>query len=175
MPEVANDTMTYQEVIDDIETYQVPVIHPTPGSSYTLGDAQFTVLCPESELLDKEDSNNASVGIKLIHGDNSFVLCGDAEEESEEAMVSRFGTDLECDVLKCNHHGSSTATSDLFLQATDPTWAVISCGKDNKYGHPHQEVIEKLNEDDVQIYRTDELGTIIAESDGKDLTWSHIQ
>ena len=172
MPDIVNDTVTYQEVINDIESCETKVIYPTAGNKYTLGDAEFTILCPEEEFLDDNDSNNASVGIKLVHGSNAFVLCGDAEGASEKAMVERFGSNLECDVLKCNHHGSNTATSDSFLKETNPTWAVISCGKDNKYGHPHSEVLEKLENDDIQVYRTDVMGTIVAESDGKEIYWS---
>ncbi len=171
MPDVANDTMTYKEVIEDIDRYQVEVVYPNVGDIFTLGDAEFTILCPEEELVDQSDLNGSSVGIKLVHGKNSFVMCGDAEEKSELAMVKRFGSDLECDVLKCGHHGSSTATCDEFLKATNPTWALISCGQDNQYGHPHLEVLEKLRNDDVQVYRTDEMGTIIAVSDGENIRW----
>ena len=123
MPEVANDTMTYQEVMEEISRYDVDVKYPEVGDIFTLGDAEFTVLCPE------------------------------------------------CDVLKCGHHGSNTATSDEFLAAVNPTWAVISCGKENRYGHPHSEVLDKLENDDVQIYRTDLRGTITAVSDGTQISW----
>lgn len=171
MPDVANDTMTYQEVMEDISRYDVDVKHPEVGDIFTLGDAEFTILCPEPELISQDDLNNSSIGIKLVHGENSFVLCGDAEEKSEQEMVKRFGASLESDVLKCGHHGSSTATSDAFLEAVDPTWAVISCGKENRYGHPHSEVLDKLENDDVQIYRTDLEGSITAASDGTQITW----
>lgn len=172
MPDIANDTMTYEEVMEDIKKYDVDIINPEVGESYALGDAQFTILCPEEELVNENDMNGSSVGIKLVHGDKSFVMCGDAEKKSEQAMVERFGGNLECDVLKCGHHGSSTATIDEFLAMTDPTWAVISCGKDNSYGHPHWETIAKLEDSDAQIYRTDKLGTITAVSDGKTIHWS---
>ena len=132
MPDVSNDTMTYDEVLEDIEAYDVEVIHPQVGDVFTLGDAEFTILCPEEELVSQNDLNGSSVGVKLVHGEDSFVMCGDAEEESEHAMVRRFGDQLESDVLKCGHHGSSTATSEEFLKAVDPTWAIISCGKDNE-------------------------------------------
>lgn len=171
MPDVANDTITYLEVIDDIKEFNIQIVYPRVGEIFTLGDAEFTVLCPDEELVDQSDLNSSSVGIKLNHGINSFVMCGDAEEQSEETMAKHFGSELECDVLKCGHHGSSTATSDEFLKATDPTWAVISCGVDNQYGHPHWETIEKLENDDVQIYRTDQMGTIIAISDGENINW----
>lgn len=172
MPDVANDTMTYEEVMDDIDIYQVEVVHPEVGDTFELGDAVFTVLCPEEELVSESDMNGSSVGVKLVHGNNSFVMCGDAEEKSEQAMVSRFGEHLEADVLKCGHHGSSTATTEAFLQAVNPTWAVISCGKDNSYGHPHSEVLAKLQDEDVQVYRTDELGSVVAESDGTQIRWT---
>ena len=145
MPDVANDTMTYEEVMDDIEKENVPVEHPKVGEEFGFGDATFTVLCPETDLVSSDDTNDASVGIKLVHGENSFVMCGDASENSESAMVKRFGSALECDVLKCGHHGSRTSTSEVFLKATNPTWAVISCGVDNSYGHPHQETVVLLS------------------------------
>ena len=159
------------DVLDDIEKENVPVEHPKVGEEFGFGDATFTVLCPETDLVSSDDTNDASVGIKLVHGENSFVMCGDASEKSESAMVKRFGSALECDVLKCGHHGSRTSTSEVFLKATNPTWAVISCGVDNSYGHPHQETLERLNNDDVQVYRTDLLGTIIATSDGTNISW----
>ena len=171
MPDVTNDTITYLEVVDDIKEFNIQIVYPRVGEIFTLGDAEFTVLCPDEELVDQSDLNSSSVGIKLNHGINSFVMCGDAEEKSEKTMAKHFGSELECDVLKCGHHGSSTATSDEFLKATDPTWAVISCGVDNQYGHPHWETIEKLENDDVQIYRTDQMGTIIAISDGENINW----
>lgn len=172
MPDVANDTMTYDEVIELIDEQQIPVDYPEVGTQYTLGDAVFTVLCPRQEEVSEADLNGSSVGIRLVHGKNSFVMCGDAETDSEEHMIETFGKALEADVLKCGHHGSSTATSDSFLQAVNPIWAVISCGADNSYGHPHQEVLAKLADSDVQVYRTDQLGTITAVSDGEQFSWS---
>ena len=170
MPDVKNDTKTFSDVEQAISANSIPVTHPSVSDTYTLGDAQFTVLCPEK--VSTHDLNNSSVGIKLNHGEKSFVLCGDAEEKSETAMAAQFGSALECDVLKCGHHGSSTATCDAFLEAADPTWAVISCGNGNRYGHPHAEVLSKLEDNDIQVYRTDRLGTITAVSDGKNITWS---
>lgn len=171
MPDLENDTVTYDEVMDELDILQTEIIYPEPGDRFVLGDAEFTVLCPEPELVDEADMNDASVGIRLAHGKNSFVMCGDAEEESEREMVRRYGGGLECDVLKCGHHGSSTATSNGFLKAVNPAWAVISCGRDNSYGHPHREVLSRLEDEDVQIYRTDRMGSVTAFSDGKDITW----
>ena len=172
MPEVENDTMTYEEVVNDIEQFGIEVIYPEVEETYGLGDAEFTILCPDASLISKDDLNGSSVGIKLVHGKNSFVLCGDAEEKSELTMAEYFGESLACDVLKCGHHGSSTATTDEFLQMTDPTWAVISCGEGNSYGHPHAEVLSKLEDADVQILRTDKQGTVEATSDGDNIYWT---
>lgn len=172
MPDVENDTITYREVIERIEEKKIPVEFPEAGRQYLMGDAGFTVLCPRPEEVSERDMNGSSVGIKLVHGTNSFVMCGDAEEESEMHMADTFQEGLEADVLKCGHHGSNTATSKPFLRRVDPIWAVISCGKDNSYGHPHAEVLAALQNADVQVYRTDELGTITAYSDGEQITWT---
>ena len=90
------------------------------------------------------------------------------EEKAEEDMIKE-NYDLECDVLKVGHHGSYTATGDNFLTKADPAYAVISAGKDNSYGHPHAATLAKLEDDDVQIYRTDTMGTIEAVSDGNQI------
>lgn len=166
-PDIEKDTKCWEITKTAIEERNINTIHPTVGESYQLGDASFTILCPARI---KEDANNSSVGIKLTHGNNSFVMCGDAEEEEEWEMVTG-SINLEADVLKCGHHGSSTATCDKFLEAVNPTYAVISSGAGNSYGHPHAEVIAKLQDDDVQIYRTDQLGTITAISDGTTIQW----
>lgn len=169
MTEVTNDTRSYREVLWEFAAEKSRIRQPEIGEVYDLGKARFKILAPEKEYLDESDCNDSSIGIKLIYGENSFLMCGDAEEKSEIAMVKRFGKELECDVLKCDHHGSYTATSEAFLETADPSWAVISCGNGNSYGHPHKEVLERLQESDVQVYRTDKLGTIIIESDGKNL------
>lgn len=169
MPDVSNDTKTYEDVEEDIKDMNIKVINPEVKETYKLGEASFEILCPKETK--ENDLNVSSVGIKLVHGKKAFVMCGDAEESSEETMTETFGNSLECDVLKCGHHGSNTATSEKFLENTDPTWAVISCGKGNRYGHPHAEVISRLEDADVQIYRTDKLGTITAVSDGENISW----
>ncbi|MFQ7287575.1 MAG: hypothetical protein ACLRPV_00920 [Lacrimispora saccharolytica] len=111
------------------------------------------------------------MAIKLTNGANSFIFTGDAENSSESAMC-RSGIDLSCDVLVPGHHGSATATSWDFLQATVPEYAVISCGTDNQYGHPDKDTMDKLESMDIQVYRTDKQGTIVAVSDGTTITWS---
>lgn len=169
LPEEEKDTQTYREVIEEIEKKEIPVRQPEVGENMNLGDARMTILSPFR--IGEEDSNQSSIGVKLVHGKKSFVMCGDADVEMEEEMIRKFSNSLECDVLKCSHHGSSTSTSSKFLKYTNPTWAVISCGRENPYGHPHREVLSRLKEEDIQYYRTDKLGTIEAVSDGEKITW----
>ncbi len=175
MPDVSHTTQTYEDVLDALLEKELTITAPHPGDVYSLGDASFTILSPSEEIarqaVETGDLNNLSVGIRLVYGSTAFIMCGDAESASEEAMVES-GLLLKADVLKAGHHGSSTSTSDAFLAAVDPEYAVISCGRDNSYGHPHQETLDKLNAAGISIFRTDEQGTIVAVSDGSEITWS---
>lgn len=167
LPDCSSDTDAYRDVMKTMEYRGYRNTQPTVGTSYTLGDCTFTILSPDQKY---EDTNNNSICIRLTHGENSFLFTGDAEEPAEEEM--RCGElDVSADVLKVAHHGSSSSTSAAFLKAVHPTYAVISCGKDNFYGHPHTEVLSRLQSAGVNVYRTDELGTVIAESDGKNITF----
>jgi beta-lactamase superfamily II metal-dependent hydrolase len=107
----------------------------------------------------------------LINGNNSFVMCGDAEEVAEKDILNN-GIDLSADVYKASHHGSSTGTTQEFLQAISPRYAVIECGADNLYGHPHEATLGKFEDMDIDVYRTDRNGTIVAISDGAEITWT---
>lgn len=167
-PDYVHDSQTYSSFMNAVSAADLEVAHPAVGSEYLLGSSYFTVLSPERIT---SDSNNNSVAIRLVNGQNSFLLTGDAETDSEEEMCSS-GLDLYCDVLCPGHHGSSTSTSALFLAYTQPEFAVISVGAGNDYGHPHRETLQRLADTGVTVYRTDELGTVIARSDGKHITWN---
>ena len=169
LPPVEHTTKTFEDVLDSIASRGLKITKPTPGHSYDLGDASFTILSPVKDY--GSDLNNWSVGVRLTYGDNSFVMCGDAENQAEEDIIKN-GAVLKADVLKAGHHGSSTSTSDAFLKKVSPSWVVIQCGKGNSYGHPHKETMEKLKKAGCQVLRTDEEGTITAFSDGKTITWS---
>lgn len=119
---------------------------------------------------DWEDLNNYSGVLRLTYGETSFLFTGDAEKESE-ALVLEDGYEISADVLKCGHHGSRTSTSAKFLKAVNPRYAVISCGKDNSYGHPHEGTLEKLQKLGTTVYRTDEDQTVLAKSDGTTVTF----
>lgn len=142
---------------------------PAVGDTFTLGEASVTVVAVNSV---PEDTNNTSIVIRIVYGDTSFLFTGDAEQETEEKILET-GQDIESTVLKVGHHGSSTSTSQAFLDAVSPTYAVISCGKDNSYGHPHSETLAKLASAGVEVLRTDELGDIYCTSDGSEVTFSY--
>ena len=142
---------------------------PAVGDTFTLGEASVTVVAVNSV---SEDTNNTSIVIRIVYGDTSFLFTGDAEQETEEKILES-GQNIESTVLKVGHHGSSTSTSQAFLDAVSPTYAVISCGKDNSYGHPHSETLAKLASAGVEVLRTDELGDIYCTSDGSEVTFSY--
>ena len=168
MPEVTNDTATYRDVIDTMKEKGYQNTAPVVGDSYSLGSAQFTILGPTDTY---EDTNNNSIVLLLTHGDNKFLFVGDAEEKAEEDILAE-GVSVKADVLKVGHHGGRTASSEAFLQAVEPTYAVISCGQDNSYGHPHAETLNTLRSMGVKVFRTDEQGTVTATSDGHEISWN---
>lgn len=168
MPDVASDTVSYRDVIDAMEYRRYRNTLPQVGDIYSLGDAEFTIIAPNGEYA---DDNNASVGIKLVHGNTVFLFTGDAEAEAE-ADILQNGIDLKADVLHVGHHGSDTSSSQEFISKVSPAYAVISCGNGNPYGHPHEQTMKTLQEYGVQVFRTDEQGSIVAVSDGRSITWS---
>lgn len=169
MPDMSKGTFAFAKLEAAFIRRNTEIVYPKVGEEYTFGEARFTILCPQR--VQEEEFNNSSLGIKLVYGSRSFVMCGDAEVESEAEMVKLWGDELQCDVLKCGHHGSYTATSQKYLDAANPIWAVISCGRWNLYGHPHASVMKRLQKKGVQIMRTDQLGTLTAFCDGETIYW----
>lgn len=164
-----HDTETSEKFADAAAAKGLEMQHPAVGTEFDFGTGSFTVLAPAA--VSDSDSNDNSVAIKLTNGENSFIFTGDAEADSEAAMCAS-GIDLDCDVIVPGHHGSATGTSWEFLEHTVPEYAVISCGKGNQYGHPDKDTMDKLESMEIQVYRTDQQGTIIAVSDGTDIEWN---
>ena len=148
--------------------HAIIVEYPSVGDTYEFGTGSFTVMAPDGI---SQNSNDNSVVIRLVNGNNSFMFMGDAEETSEQDMIST-GMNLDCDVLSLGHHGSASSTSWDLLEATSPSWAVISCGLNNTYGHPAAETMGKLSDMDIPVFRTDDQGTVIALSDGNTISWN---
>ena len=164
MPKAAAETQTFEDLLLAIQDKGLKITAPAPGATYTLGNGKITVLAPNSQTYD--DLNNYSIVFRLDYGNNSFLFTGDAEELAENEILQSKHL-IDADVLKVGHHGSNTATSQSFLDAITPNWAVISCGKDNTYGHPHAETLVRLQTAGATILRTDLDGTITFTSDGK--------
>jgi beta-lactamase superfamily II metal-dependent hydrolase len=167
MPHAISTTKTYENLLDTIADNNLKITKPVVGTEYILGSASFVIIAPNGS--DYKNLNDFSVGIKLVHNENSFVFTGDAEIYSENEILQN-GIDLKADVFKLAHHGSSTSNSDDFLDAINPIICIVSAKKDNSYGHPHVEIMQAIKDRDIHLYRTDEQGTIILESNGKEIT-----
>ncbi len=167
LPRVSHTSETYTDMLKAIEQKGLTVETARQGKVlFAENGVRAECLAPAGESY--ESLNNHSAVIRLTYQDISFLFTGDAEGLSEKEMLSA-GIDLTADVLKVGHHGSSTSTTADFLQAVSPGCAVISCGKSNDYGHPHQETLKKLEKAGIEVFRTDEMGTIIMETDGKNI------
>lgn len=168
MTDDTKDTMTYEEVVDIIKKNKIEKRLPEVGESVELGCALVTVLAPVEEY---ENANENSIMLMVQHGEKKFLFTGDAEEQ-EMKDVCHSGADIDADVYKASHHGSRDGMVEAFLDEVSPEYAVISCGEGNSYGHPHAAVLNYLRSDGVSVFRTDEQGTIVAESDGDMITWN---
>lgn len=168
MPNVTHTSRAFENLLDSIERNNLSITSAKVGDSYDIGDARAVIIAPISESY--SSLNNYSVVIKLINGENSFLFTGDAEYISEKEMLDNDYKILKADVLNLGHHGSSTSTSEEFFRAVDPDYGVISAGEGNSYGHPHWEIIELLESNNIEYYRTDLDGTIIFSSDGENMS-----
>lgn len=136
------------------------------GLKVSFGEEYIDVLYPLESLEGQEisDVNNSSIVFKLVYGDTSFLFPGDIYKGTEEEILES-GADLDADILKAAHHGSKTSTGENFLSVVSPNAVVVSCGKDNSYGHPHAEFLELLGKYGINIFRTDQKGDIKLISD----------
>ena len=159
----------FENTLDALEEENINTILAVPGDVYEIGALRLTILGPYSKKFSNEDTNNSSVIIYAEYGERAFLFTGDAEEEAEEELLAHHRNDIKCDVFSAGHHGSKTSNSLALVQAADPTYAVISCGKNNSYGHPNTETINTFNACGVEYFRTDELGTIVFVTDGESL------
>ena len=168
MPDVANDTRTYDDVVQAMKSKGYQTTYPVVGETYTLGGAIFTIVAPNADY--GNDMNDWSVGVLVQNGNNRFLFTGDAEEVVESKLKVK-----ETTVLKVGHHGSSTSTSQTLLNKIKPKYAIISVGKNNDYGHPTKQTLKRLQDAGCEIHRTDEKGTILITTDGKDLKIEHFE
>ncbi|MCD8326503.1 MAG: MBL fold metallo-hydrolase [Lachnospiraceae bacterium] len=163
----AKENSSYLNLMEALEEEQLTAWLPEAGYEAELGGATVTFLGPVGEW---DTPNNTSICLRVDHGVNSFLFTGDAEAEAEEALVES-GQNLHATVYKVGHHGSYTSSTELFLSAVQPQYAVISCGEGNDYGHPHEQTLQRLWQVGAEILRTDTQGTIVFISDGNTLIY----
>ena len=164
------DSKAFRNFSDRVAEQNCELTVPKAGETFALGGAEVEFLACDPEA---EDTNNTSIVLRVSYGATSFLFMADAETPVEQALLDA-GTDLSATVLKVGHHGSSTSTSYRFLNEVMPCYAVISVGKDNSYGHPHEKILSRLEDADARILRTDELGDILFVSDGKTVSLPQI-
>ncbi|MEK5428802.1 MBL fold metallo-hydrolase [Cytobacillus sp. FSL R7-0680] len=153
----------YEDALDAIIESEAAYHIPRAGESFTIGSAQIDILHPSSV---DEDLNNSSIGMKITYKEQSFLFTGDAETSAENEMLA--SGNIEADIFKIAHHGSDTSNSEAFIEAIHPEIAIYSAGADNSYGHPNQEVLNRLQQMNIDVYGTIENGTVIIQSDGHD-------
>ena len=168
MSNYEKDNKTYRKLIQALDDNRLRYITPIVGSRYSLGTAKITILAPNGKY---DNPNDASIACLIQNGNNKFLFTGDAGEDAEKDILNN-GINIAADVYKAGHHGSKYSTSTDFLRAVKPESAVISCGEGNSYGHPHAATLNALRTSGVEVYRTDEAGTVIATSDGKKITFN---
>lgn len=164
---IPSQTNVVRNFLKSVSNRGLEIEQPAVGQVFTLGTATITVLGPVKEY---DDVNNLSLVLMVQHGNNRFLLTGDMEREAENDLVES-GADLKADLLKVGHHGSESSTGYIFLREVMPKYAVISCGKGNSYGHPHADPLSRLQDAEATILRTDECTSIIARSDGENITF----
>lgn len=169
MPEVTANTQTFERLVLAMTNKNLKASKPVVGETFMLGDATCEIMGPIGMV--SGNLNSYSIVLKVTYGDNSFLFTGDAEDMNERAMVQA-GLNLMTDVLYIGHHGSNTSSIPSFLDAINPEFGVISCGQDNKYGHPHQDVLNRLNERNVQVFQTSSNGTIVATGNGQTINFN---
>ncbi|MDO4300092.1 MAG: ComEC/Rec2 family competence protein [Clostridia bacterium] len=166
MPDTVTSTKCFENLLDAVEAKKVNSIEAVFGNSFELGDFKCKILGPVNI---SDEQNNNSVVIKLNYNNDSILLTGDCSKEEERDIINT-GVDISADLLKAGHHGSSTSSTENFIENIKPSSAVISCGKNNDYGHPHKRTMDTFEKNNIKIYRTDTDGTIIADCSGSGIT-----
>ena len=165
-PGTFNDTKTFQNLKEEIERRDIPDILAKKGMKLDLGgDVFIDILFPDRDVSTWE-TNEGSIVARLSYGDTSIMLTGDATAKTEKIILGENSpAQLQSYILKVGHHGSRSSTSLEFLNAVSPAYALISAGKNNKYGHPHPYVLDALTQIGAKIFRTDLEGSIIMKCD----------
>lgn len=162
------DSEAFKDFVKYLGKQNVSITIPSAGQTFKLGSASVQILGLNGSA---EDHNNASIILRIVYGDTSFLFTGDANREAEQAVLNA-GYALDSTVLKVGHHGSNNSTTYPFLREISPDYAVISVGSGNSYGHPTEATLSRLRDADVKVFRTDMQGNIICTSDGEKVSFS---
>jgi competence protein ComEC len=168
--ENVSDTPAFETFLGEVKNEGAQILYARRGEIYDLGRGEagsttLSILFPDHDPSGLE-SNTSSIVARLAYGESEYLLTGDSPQEIEEYLVS-IGTSLQSDVLKAGHHGSKTSSAESFVSAVAPMYAIFSAGKDNSYGHPHREVVDRFTAHGVIQKNTADQGSIFSESDGK--------
>ncbi|MDN6162280.1 MAG: MBL fold metallo-hydrolase, partial [Atopostipes sp.] len=170
MPEKEHTTIVFEDLLLAIKEKGYSITKAEAGDIlFEEEGLSMNIIAPEG--ITGENLNEYSVANRLVFGETSFLFTGDAEKKSEENMVNS-DYNLEADVLKVGHHGGDTSSKEDFLTEVKADYGIISAGEDNQYGHPHSNVMERLRNHGMKIFRTDKDGTIIAVSDGENIEFN---
>ena len=166
-PVTEYSSKVFQNMVDYLGQQGKSITVPQPGDKFNLGSAQVEILGPVKEY---DNTNDTSIVLRIDYGETSFLFTGDMETGAERDLIEA-GAKLDATVLKAGHHGSDTSSSYVFLREVMPQYTVVSVGEGNSYGHPSEEVLSRFRDLGTEVYRTDMQGHIIAESDGKTVTF----
>lgn len=167
-PKKLTNTKTFENMVNTLKSKNIKINTAVAGVNLDLGkNVKCEMVAPNGT--NYENLNNYSAVIKITYGNSKFLFMGDAEKLSEKEILNK-NYDISCDVLKLGHHGSSSSSSKAFLDKASPKMAIVSCGKNNDYGHPHRETVDEMKKRNIQVYRTDIDGSIVLISDGKKIS-----
>lgn len=170
MPSAITTTSTFEDVLDALENKKIRFNTPGVGDTINMGNALFEVLSVDGG----NNLNDSSIILKLTYGKLSYLFMGDLSSSVEKKLIDR-GTDIKADVIKIGHHGAKSSTSKKFLDIVNPKYAIISVGDNNNYGHPHKELLSRLDKKGIITYRTDYNSTIILISDGENINITSVK
>lgn len=172
MPDCDSDSKTYSRLMTAIDESGVKIVHPTTEDIFAFGDATIDVLAPKYDVEGAySDTNSFSIVCKVTYGINSVLLTGDATGEEIGDIIDY--ENVSADIIKLAHHGSANdgCNNYYFLDKVNPDYAIVSCGYNNDYGHPHRETMSYLKDNNIKMFRTDLQGTIRCVLDGKSITF----
>ena len=166
-PVTEYDSGCFEDFLYYADQQDLEPVCPDPGDVFMLGSTQITVLGP---VRDDYDTNNSSIVLRADLGQTGFLFSGDAEAQAEKDILEA-GYDISCTVLKAGHHGSDTSNTYQWLREADAAYVVIPVGEGNSYGHPHDEILSRFRDADLEVYRTDLQGHIVCYADGLNVTF----